>query len=261
MPPDRSLGARNSERFGLLPLDYSEQSRSLQGNCIVHYLAEPGQRGDGLSVPAKTTDQAPTPLGKAEPATRRRGVELETAIYAAVFELLGAVGYARLTMDGVAIAAHTGKAALYRRWPDKNALIVDALRASLPSPVDVSSRRSLREDMLALLMRIRDALESSYGVTFQALKAEPGPCAGLVHAAVRERVFAPYRELVIRALTEAAARGEVRSDAIATQQSATLVANVGPAMLIHRHFLEGPDLPDEFVVSVIDEVVMPMLRP
>jgi hypothetical protein len=56
-------------------------------------------------------------------------------------------------------------------------------------------------------------------------------------------------------------RGEVRPEVTATEQSTVLVADVGPAMLIHRHFLEGPDLPDDFVTSVVDEIVLPMLGP
>jgi AcrR family transcriptional regulator len=187
--------------------------------------------------------------------TRRRGQVLEQAIFDVVFEQLGKVGYAKLTMDGIAVAAHTGKAALYRRWPDKNALIVDALRASLPSPTDLPSEEDLRTAMLALLLRIRDALAFSYGATFQALKAEPGPGAGLVHEAVRERVFLPYRQMALDALTRAAERGEVRQEAVTV-----VVANVGPAMLIHRHFLEGPEISDDYVVTVVDEVIMPMVR-
>jgi AcrR family transcriptional regulator len=196
-----------------------------------------------------------------EAQTRRRGEALQQAIYEAVFEQLGKVGYGRLTMEGVAAAARTGKAALYRRWPDKNALIVDALRSAMPTTADVPGTGDLRTDLLALLMRMRDALDSSYGATFQGLKAEPGPGAGLVHAAVRDRVFAPYRRLVADLLRAGVLRGEVRPEVTATEQSTVLVADVGPAMLIHRHFLEGPDLPDDFVVSVVDEIVLPMLRP
>lgn len=181
---------------------------------------------------------------------------LEQAIFEAVFRQLGQVGYGKLTMEGVAAAASTGKAALYRRWQDKNALIVDALRASLPSPTEVPLGGELREDLLELLSRIRDALEFSYGAAFQALKAEPGPGAELVHSAIRERVFSPYRELLLSVLERGVPRGEVRPDAVNVT-----VANVGPAMLIHRHFLEGPDLADSYVVSVVDEVILPMIRP
>ncbi|TDD64977.1 TetR family transcriptional regulator, partial [Actinomadura rubrisoli] len=64
--------------------------------------------------------------------TRRRGGDLEAAIYEAVFAQLEAVGYRRLTMEGVAAAARTGKAALYRRWPSKDELVTDALKHVLP---------------------------------------------------------------------------------------------------------------------------------
>jgi AcrR family transcriptional regulator len=53
----------------------------------------------------------------APPATRRRGQILEHAIFDAVLDQLQTVGYTGLTMEGVAACAHTGKAALYRRWP------------------------------------------------------------------------------------------------------------------------------------------------
>src|SRR6185369_1774622 len=180
------------------------------------------------SIPSRGT-AAPTREG----ATRRRGLALEQAIYDAVFELLGTVGYGRLTMEGVAARARTGKASLYRRWNDKDALIVDALRASLPS-ADVPAQATVRADLLELLRRIRDALEFSYGAAFQALKAEAGPGAELVHAAIRERVFAPYRQLTLAALRRGVERGEVRADAVSD-----IVATVGPAMLVHHNFIDG----------------------
>ncbi|MEV4316921.1 TetR-like C-terminal domain-containing protein [Actinocrispum sp. NPDC049592] len=198
-----------------------------------------------------TTVEQSTPAG-----TRRRGQALEQAIFDAVFELLGTAGYAKLSMEGVAAAAKTGKAALYRRWNDKNALIVDALRSSLPSAEDVPEQATVRADAMVLLMRIRDALESSYGATFQALKAEAGPGAGLVHAAIKEKVFTPYRTLMLAALRRGVDRGEVRADAVNA-----VVATVGPAMLIHHNFIEGPGIPDDYVTAVVDEVIMPMLRP
>jgi len=199
-----------------------------------------------MSVPATVSER---------PATRRRGAELERAIFDSVFDQISKLGYARLTMEGVAAAARTGKATLYRRWPDKNALIVDALRAALPSPAEVPPQDGLRADFLALLRCLRSALESSYGATFQALKAEPGAGAGLVHAAIGERVFAPYREMALRALARGVERGEVRPEAVTA-----MVANVGPAMLIQTYFLEDPVISDDFLVEVVDTVILPMIR-
>ncbi|MEU4744544.1 helix-turn-helix domain-containing protein, partial [Actinosynnema sp. NPDC023658] len=50
---------------------------------------------------------------------RRRGEELNAAIYRATLEELAEVGYAKLTMERVAERARTGKAALYRRWSSR----------------------------------------------------------------------------------------------------------------------------------------------
>src|SRR5215510_10510584 len=98
-------------------------------------------------------------VGPADPATapacgpphgrtRRRGAALEQAIYDAVLDQLQAVGYVGLTMEGVAARAHTGKAALYRRWPRKEDLVVDALEHTLPSPTDLPDHGEVRDDLL-----------------------------------------------------------------------------------------------------------------
>src|SRR5690242_13798225 len=67
--------------------------------------------------------------------TRRRGQDLETAILDATLDLLAEHGVGALTMEGVAAAAHTGKASVYRRWPSKEDLLVDAMDHALP-PLD-----------------------------------------------------------------------------------------------------------------------------
>ena len=68
----------------------------------------------------------------AQTAARRRGAVLERAILDAALEQLSTVGWNGLTMEGVAAGAQTGKAAVYRRWPSKEDLVADALRAGLP---------------------------------------------------------------------------------------------------------------------------------
>ena len=40
-----------------------------------------------------------------------------------------------------------------------------------------------------------------------------------------------------------------------------LVAEVGLAMVMQRFLVDGAPVPDDYVVSVLDEVVMPLLRP
>ena len=60
---------------------------------------------------------------------RRRGAELEAAVLAAVRDEVARTGYTNLTYEGVAAAAETGKAVLYRRWPTKAEMVLAAFAA------------------------------------------------------------------------------------------------------------------------------------
>ena len=122
--------------------------------------------------------------------TRRRGEALERAIFAAVIDQLAAVGYAGLTMDGVAAAASTGKAALYRRWPSKAELVADALDHALPAPEDAPDRGNIREDLIEHMRQKAVVLNSQVGRAVQSLFAEIERDRPMIRL-VNERVFAP----------------------------------------------------------------------
>ena len=188
-------------------------------------------------------------------ATRRRGDALERAIYDAVFHQLQTVGYSRLTMEGVAGCAQTGKAALYRRWAGKDDLVVDAIDHALPSLADLPDHGDVRQDLLDLLRRMAGMVNSPTGCALQCLLAQ----ADRDHqfsALLQERVLAPRKGSFLAALRRAADRGQVRPEA-----ASQLVAEVGLAMVVQRFLVDGPPVPDDYVVSVLDEVVMPLLRP
>lgn len=190
------------------------------------------------------------------PATRRRGGDLEAAIFDAVFAQLEAVGYRKLTMEGVATTARTGKAALYRRWRSKDDLITDALKHVLPEPPTAPATGAVREDMLQILGTLRDTLIACRGAAFRVLKEESEDGKGLVHEVVRDRLSKPVRDLLLQALEEAAARGEIRPGA-ATRR----VAGVGPAVMVYHNLTEGGPITEEYLASVVDEILMPILRP
>src|SRR5580698_265780 len=89
---------------------------------------------------------------------RRRGEELEHAVLAAAWEELVDVGFASLTMESVAARARTGVAVLYRRWPNKDELVLAALMHYRQGrPVEIVDTGTLRGDLLALLAAIGEA--------------------------------------------------------------------------------------------------------
>jgi AcrR family transcriptional regulator len=189
------------------------------------------------------------------PGTRRRGETLERAIYDAVLEELMRAGLTGLTMEGVAACAHTGKAALYRRWPGKEDLVVDALDHSLPRLDDLPDHGNLRDDLLDLMRRMTATMNSRTGCALQVLMGEidqDHPFARLL----KERVFQPRKQGIVALLDRAVERGEVPPGV-----DTALVAEVGPAMVAQRFHADGPPVPDAYVVSVVDDVVMPLLKP
>jgi AcrR family transcriptional regulator len=133
--------------------------------------------------------------------TRRRGEELEAEILDAAWAELQEHGYNRLTIEGVAARAQTGKQVLYRRWPSRVQLVVAAIRHHLgPLVATVPDTGSLREDYLAV-MRLMTARARHY---------TPELLHGLLSEMPDLRdTFSAAPVFVTEILRNAAARGEI----------------------------------------------------
>jgi AcrR family transcriptional regulator len=200
---------------------------------------------------ATVTDKTSLPLFRC----RRRGVELETAIYDAVLQQLSTVGFGAMTIEGVAAAARTGKAAIYRRWPSKEELVADTLDNVLPSldlPLDTGNVRS---DLAAIFTVMLDMMASPAGGAMQALMGELGHDHDFI-TTLHERVLAPRKALMMEIMLRGVARGDVRADAIKP-----VVVEAGPALLVHRLLTFGPPVDPAYMEAVLDDVVMPLIRP
>ncbi|CAA0091807.1 putative HTH-type transcriptional regulator [Mycolicibacterium vanbaalenii] len=187
--------------------------------------------------------------------TRRRGAQLEDAIRSAVLELLSDRGPEAVTMEAVAAAARTSKPVLYRRWPDRRALIRDTLLgvavAAIPSP----DTGSFRGDMLAVL-RAWAALFTGERATLMrsvvmAVTADPD-----LESAFRTDVMGWRKNQMDTLLARAIERGEVRPDC-----PVEVVRELGQSVLWHRLLITGDPITDELVVQLVDEVLTPVVRP
>ncbi|MDF9816090.1 TetR/AcrR family transcriptional regulator [Streptomyces sp. SPB162] len=188
---------------------------------------------------------------------RRRGSVLERAILDAALDQLGAVGWGGMTMEGVAARAQTGKAAVYRRWPSKEALVADALRLGLPqigAPPDLGT---LREDLLCLVMRMRESMYSQGGIALRAVLDECDHAAAQPFVElIVQGVIEPGKQLILDVVRRGITRGTVRADA-----TAAIVADVAPALMMFRAKLGDHQIREEDVVDLVDHVMLPLLRP
>ncbi|MGW6703385.1 TetR/AcrR family transcriptional regulator [Streptomyces sp. NPDC054956] len=187
---------------------------------------------------------------------RRRGPELERAILDAALEQLSTVGWNALTMEGVALGARTGKAALYRRWPSKADLVADALRSGLPPLGRIPDLGSVREDLYALCVRIRDVMRSRAGQALHAVlhECDPGHAVRF-HDLVRSGLHEPAHRLIGELVRRGIDRGDVRPDA-----TGPFVVDVIPAMMMYRAKVCASEWGDVDIAAMIDEVMVPLLR-
>ncbi|MFI1536104.1 TetR/AcrR family transcriptional regulator [Streptomyces anandii] len=190
-------------------------------------------------------------------APRRRGAVLERAILDAALDQLGTVGWKGLTMEGVAAGAQTGKAAVYRRWPSKEDLVADALRAGLPRVEDAPDLGGVREDLLALCRRARDAMFSRPGTALRAVIHECDPTqAARFHGVIFTGVVEPTVGLLRDVITRGIERGEVRPDA-----ANGYVYDAIPAMMMYRSKMCASEWTDQDLEDMIDHLMVPLLRP
>ncbi|MFD7405350.1 TetR/AcrR family transcriptional regulator [Streptomyces sp. NPDC059866] len=187
---------------------------------------------------------------------RRRGAVLERAILEAALEQLSTVGWNGLTMEGVAAGAHTGKAAVYRRWPSKEDLVADALQAGLPRIDAAPDLGSVRQDLVALCRQARDAMYSRPG---SALRSVIHECDTLqaerFHDVIVEGVVEPMISLLREVINRGIERGEVRSDA-----ANGYVYDAIPAMMMYRSKVCASEWSDRDIEEMVEQLMVPLLR-
>lgn len=194
---------------------------------------------------------SPAVSGEPRPG-RPLDLSRDEAIRRATQEILGEQGYDLLTIDAVAARAHASKATIYRRWPSKAELAVDAIRC-LASWPEFSDRGSLEADLRALLGAriVRDQLR--FRVMTGLLSAMPrNPDLAQVF---QERFVAPRAHALRTILERAVARGEM-----AHGRDLDLLSSVLPAMLTYRTVVAGCPLDTLYIRAVLEQILLPLAK-
>ena len=169
----------------------------------------------------------------------------------AALVLLAEVGYDRLTMDAVAARARAAKTTIYRRWPGKAELVVDALN-SLKGVPEVPDTGSLRQDLRALAESITSP-ESQFGaqVTIGMVSALARDAE--LRRVFREKFIAPRMAGFRTVFERAVARGEMPGG-----HDLDLLAGLFPALGLQQVLTSGELPGTRFACQIMDEVVYPL---
>jgi len=182
--------------------------------------------------------------------SRRRGEVLERALYSATLAELAAVGYGGLTMEGIAARAHTGKAALYRRWASKHDLVQAAMTHNVPPLPEPRAGRSARENLLAVFTAHRDVLAGK--TDFPGLEI----ISQLIHEPELRAIFVDAVVVPRVKIVESILKTAVHDGDIDPATITPLTARIGSA-LINQHFMLTGTPPTRRELALIVDTVIP----
>jgi AcrR family transcriptional regulator len=164
------------------------------------------------------------------------------------FELLGESGVGGFTVDEVARRSGVAKTTIYRHWPSREALVIDAC-SRITEEQEVPDTGSLKGDVTAILTNIGQLLATArWSSVLPSIVdvAERDPEFADVHRRIQHGHAAPLLEVIERA----AGRGEIP----ATADRATMIAGLmGP--LFYRRWFSREPIDKQFITRIVGNVV------
>jgi AcrR family transcriptional regulator len=178
---------------------------------------------------------------------RPRSERARRAILDAAAELLLVRGLGAVSMDAVAEKAGVSKATIYRWWPSKEMLALDAMRDWAAAGAPTPDTGSLRGDVLALLRPwVREIRRRPFGPVIAAFVSEAQADPAFADA-YRTQFVEPRREAMRAAFARAAERGEVSAD-LDVEVALDVIYGAIYHRLLHGH----AELSDRFARDVVD---------
>lgn len=179
---------------------------------------------------------------------RPRSAQADEAIVDATVALLCEDGFDRLSMDAVACRAGVGKATIYRRWPSKEALVIDAV-ARRTDPFPDHDGGSVRDRLVALLEGILATSRTGAGRLLPCMVGATVSNPPLA-AHYRAQIIEPRRARIREILRDGVAAGELRADLDVDVAIDPLVG-----ALLYRIVFAGDEVDDAHPARLVDAVL------
>ncbi|MGP4100033.1 TetR/AcrR family transcriptional regulator [Nonomuraea sp. KM90] len=186
-------------------------------------------------------------------AARRRGSKLEDALLDAAWDVLVEHGYHGFTYEAVAARAGTSRPVLYRRWPQRDDLLLATL-TRFWQPIEVPDTGNLRDDAIGFL-RNADADRAGTITLMSVQLAGYFQDTGTSLGELRDTLVPPGRATAFEMIVaRAVGRGELPD-----VPRPSRVVNLPLDLLRHDMFMTMRAVPDESIVEIVDKVWLPLL--
>jgi AcrR family transcriptional regulator len=199
--------------------------------------------------PGSAADTGPDSGTNRRPG-RPRSEQAEQAIIEATLDLFAEKGFEGVCVELVAARAGVGKATIYRRWPNKEELMLAAfgsLKSPLPEPEGVSAR----DDLLAMVeVMVADKADPRKARRYALLLGEGEKYPRLM-ARYKETVVQPRRDAMRAVIRRGIETGELRPD---TDVEVAMLTLTGAIMA--REKSEDGTLDGDFAVRLVDGLLL-----
>jgi AcrR family transcriptional regulator len=184
---------------------------------------------------------------------RPRSEQAEQAIIEATLDLFAEQGFEGVCVEAIAARAGVGKATIYRRWPNKEELLLAAF-GSLKSPYPEPAGVSVRDDLVAMVkVMCADKADPRKSRRYALLLGEGEKYPRLM-ARYKETVVEPRRDVIRAVIRRGIETGELRPD---IDVEVALLALTGVVLAKEKSAAGDPDaLNDEFAARVVDGVLL-----
>jgi AcrR family transcriptional regulator len=201
-------------------------------------------------------EQVRNRMTPAEAAARPRiEGDREQEILDAALQVLGEVGYDRLTMDAVAQRAKASKATLYRRWNSKATLVVESLARMKTTPEVLPDTGDLRTDLVEAFCGLGGLTDHDTTANLGAVLTAVSTDAEFA-AEFRRQVVGPKSQVSRQIYERARDRGELRADI-----DIDIIVPALSGIVLHRVFVLGEQPDAALIERAIDQIILPAVMP
>jgi AcrR family transcriptional regulator len=153
-----------------------------------------------------------TAEGVARPVGRPRSEKAEKAIIEATLDMLGeGIGVSELSIEAIAARAGVGKTTIYRRWSNKEDLVVDAM-ASLKPPIPLAQGAAVRDDLITYLRVIQEESGQQRTRCIMNIAMSDAERHPRLAQRFKEIAVEPRRAVVRSVIQQGIKSGELRAD-------------------------------------------------
>ncbi len=188
---------------------------------------------------------------EAAPIRDKRVERSRAAVLAETYRQLSEGGIGGVSVDAISRHSGVSKTTIYRHWPSRSALLLDAC-ASFGAPPVVPDTGSLRDDLRTLLMGLAGALDgTAWSKAYPSIldAAERDPDIGAVQGQLHRSFMAPFEKVIERAR----ANGD---PSLPGRPTGDIVASLVGPLFFRRWFAREP-IDARFAAAVVDAAMAP----